>query len=166
MCSTLKSITSFLLEVTEFWNGQAMSLCKNVESWIPHWEFHEATLLGDGDSEKESVNALLSNQDYMKLSALASTLDAMIASFKALRSDKVGPIITPEDLNKLQCLKASSIHTVTVTFVLFKLLHTLPKIVAPAEQAAETAKLLKQAQDKAPLPACLEEKLRSLAKQP
>ena len=104
----------------------------------------------------------MSNANYKSLASSVAFLDRMLESFRALHRDKLGPVITAEQMSRAVAIRESGCRTVAITFAFFQVVDHLPKISDAAKRKAQAKSVFQQVSAKMTLPKCVEQRFQQL----
>lgn len=134
----LTGASSLSDEIRGRWTSQVESLAKTLASWCPPWEVEAP---GDDFPSKERVKSLVLNPDYKSLAPTANKLNEMLSRASALVIGGMPPVFTPEVLKNATTARDLGYSTMSLTYMVFKLLVEFPKLKDLDAKRKEAAKL-------------------------
>ena len=117
-----------------------MQLQAVTASWCPAWDQKAEELL----SEVGARAALLTNVAYLKLGHVAGLLSLMHQQLAKLQSDTFGFVLSPAKSTSVVAIVKLARTTVVMTYSLFKLCHSLPRLAVKHDQVNEATAFQQQ----------------------
>ena len=131
--NTLQDIDHVIKDIESKWRDDIMQLQAVTASWCPAWEQKAEELVSDVGAR----TALLTNVAYLKLGHAAGLLSLMHQQLAKLQSDTFGFVLSPAQSTSVAATVKLARATVVVTYSLFKLCHSLPRLAVKHDQVNE-----------------------------